>query len=140
LIHSSCLTRSFWLREACPIISCFINPSFSIVLRCCLSFHELYSLSRSDHVANNNFHVWRIKLSFHQVFVYPQRTPNEWVMPILLQCCNLSKDFRLRSTQCFRHISLYWSSNSSTSEVLESTLGGASDFQLSPSSTYLIRC
>jgi hypothetical protein len=38
-----------------------------------------------------------MKLSFHQVFVDPRWTTNEWVTPVLLQRCNLSKDFRLRS-------------------------------------------
>jgi hypothetical protein len=28
-------------------------------------------LSRSDHVENNSFHAWCMKLSFHQVFIHP---------------------------------------------------------------------
>jgi hypothetical protein len=75
--------------------------------------------------------VWRMKLSFHQVFIHPQRIPIEWVMPVLLQRCNLSKaDFRLRIAQCFCHISFYWSSNLSILDALELALDGASDFQL----------
>jgi hypothetical protein len=61
-------------------------------------------------------------------------------MPVLLQRCNLSKaDFRSRGAQCFCHISLYGSSNSSILEALELVLNEASDFQLLPSSTYLIK-
>jgi hypothetical protein len=70
-----------------------------------------------------------MKLSFHQVFIHPQRTPIEWVMSVLLRRCNLSKgDFRLHIAQCFFHISLYGSSNSSNLDVLEPELDEASDF------------
>jgi hypothetical protein len=110
---------------------CIIIITFSIALYCCLFFHKFSSLSRSDHVENNSFHVWCMKLSFHQVFIHPQRTPIDWVMPVLLRRCNLSKaDFRLHIAQSFCHISLYGSSNSSISNVLEPELDGASDFQL----------
>jgi hypothetical protein len=72
-----------------------------------------------------------MKLSFHQVFIHPQQTPIEWVMPVLLRRCNLSKaDFRLHIAQCFCHISLYGSSNSSIFDALEPALDGASYFQL----------
>jgi hypothetical protein len=72
-----------------------------------------------------------MKLSFHQVFIHPQRTPIEWVMLVLLRRCNLSKaDSRLHIAQCFCHISLYGSPNSSILDALEPALNGASDFQL----------
>jgi hypothetical protein len=105
--------------------------TFSITLYRCLFFPKFSSLSSSDHVENNSFHAWRMKLSFHQGFIHPQRTLIEWVMPVLLRHCNLSKaDFRLHIAQYFCHISLYRSSNSSILDALESALDGASDFQL----------
>jgi hypothetical protein len=105
--------------------------TFSIALYRCLFFHKFSYLSRSDHVENNSFHAWRMKLSFHQVFIHSQRAPIEWVMPVLLRLCNLSKaDFRLHIAQCFCHISLYGSSNSLILDALEPELDGASDFQL----------
>jgi hypothetical protein len=116
LIHSPCLTRSLMLDERLAQSSpCIIIITFSITLYHCLFFHKFSSLSRSDHVENNSFHAWSMKLSFHQVFIQPQRTPIEWVMPVLLRRYNLSKaDFRPRIVQCFCHISLYRSSNSSS--------------------------
>jgi hypothetical protein len=55
-------------------------------------------------------------------------------MPVLLRRCNLSKaDFRLHVAQCFCHISLYRSSNSSILDALEPELDGASDFYFSSS-------
>jgi hypothetical protein len=131
LIHSPFLTRSLMLDEKLAQSSHCIIITFSIALYRCLFFHKFSSLSRSDHVENNSFHAWRLKLSFHQVFIHPQRTPIEWVMPVLLRHCNLSKaDFRLHIAQYFYHISLYGSSNSSILDVVEPTLDGASDFQL----------
>jgi hypothetical protein len=132
LIHSPCLTRSLMLDERLAQLSpCIIIITLSITLYRCLFFHELSSLSRSDHVKNNSFHAWFMKLSFHQVFIHPQRTLIEWVMPDLLQLSNLSKaDFRLHIAQCFCHISLYGSSKSSILDELEPALDGASDFQL----------
>jgi hypothetical protein len=132
LIHYPCLTRSLMLDERLAQSSpCIIIITFSFTLYRCLFFHKFSSQSRSDHVKNNSFHAWCMKLSFHQVFIHPQRTPIEWVMPILLGRSNLSKaDFRLHITQCFCHMSLYGSSNSSILDALELSLDGASDFQL----------
>jgi hypothetical protein len=108
LIHSPCLTRSLIIDERLAQLSpCITIITFSITLYRWLFFHKFSSLSRSDHVENNSFHVWRMKLSFHQVFIHPQRTPIEWVMPVLLWRCNLSKaDYRLHIAQCFCHIFL----------------------------------
>jgi hypothetical protein len=114
--------------------------TFCIALYRCLFFHKFSSPSRSDHVENNSFHAWHMKLSFHQVFIHPQRTPIEWVMLVLLRRCNLSKaDFRLHIAQCFCQIFLYGSSNSSILDALEPTLDGASDFQLFLTWTCLTR-
>jgi hypothetical protein len=126
------MTRSLMLDEKLAQSSpCIIIITFSIALYRCLFFHKFSSLSRSDHVENNSFHVSCMKLSFHQVFIHPQRTPIEWVMPVLFRRCDLFKaDFRLHIAQCFCHISLYGSSNSSILYVLEPALDGASDFQL----------
>jgi hypothetical protein len=130
LIHSPCLTRSLMLDARLAQSSpCIIT--FSLALYRCLFFHKFSSLSRSDHVENNSLHVWHMKFSLHHVFIHPQRTPIKWVMPVLLRCCNLSKaDFRLHIAQCFCHISLYGSSNSSILYVLELALYGSSNFQL----------
>jgi hypothetical protein len=132
LIHSPCLTRSPMLDEKLAQSShCIIIITFSIALYRCLFFHKFSSLSRSDHVEINSFHAWCMKLYFHQVFIHPQWTPIEWVMPVLLQRCNLSKaDFRLHIAQYFCDISLYGSSNSSILDALEPALDGSSDFQL----------
>jgi hypothetical protein len=125
------LTWSLMLDERLAQSSLCIIITFSIALYRCLFFHKFSYLSRSDHVENNRFHVWCMKLSFHHVFIHPWRTPIEWVMPVLLRRCNLSKaDFRLHIAQCFCHISLYGSSNSSILDALELTLYGAYDFQL----------
>jgi hypothetical protein len=123
------ITYARW--EACPIVSSHYHITFSIALYRCLLFHKFSSLSRSDHVENNSFHAWRMKFSFHQVFIHPQRTPIEWVMSVLLRRCNMSKaDYRLHIPQCFCHISLYGSSNSLILDALELALDEASKFQL----------
>jgi hypothetical protein len=103
--------------------------TFSITLYRCLFFHKFSSPSRSDHVENNNFHAWRMKLSFHQVFMptdsdrvsYARYTP-------ALQ--SVQNDFRLHVAQCFCNTSLYGSSNSSILDELEPALDRVSDFQL----------
>jgi hypothetical protein len=132
LIHSPCLKWSLMLDERLAQSSPhIIIITFSIALYRCLFFHKFSSLSRSDHVENNSFHAWRMKFSFHQVFIHPQRTPIEWVMSILLRRCNMSKaDYRLHIAQCFCHISLYGSSNSLILDAFESELDEASNFQL----------
>jgi hypothetical protein len=131
LIHSPCLTRSLMLDGRLVQSSHCIIITFSIALYRCLFFHKFSSLNRSDHVENNSFHVWSMKLSFHQVFIHPQRTPIECVMSVLLRRSNLSKaDFRLHIAQCFCHISLYGSSNSLILDALELALDVASDFRL----------
>jgi hypothetical protein len=141
LIHSPCLTRSLMLDERLAQSSHCIIITFSIALYRCLFFHKFSSLSRSDHVENSSLYAWRMKLSFHQVFIHAQRTPIEWVMPVLLRRCNLSKsDFRLRIAQCFCHISLYGSSNSSILDALEPSLDRASDFQFFLHWTCLTKC
>jgi hypothetical protein len=72
LIHSRCLTRSLMLDDRLAQSShCIIIITFSITLYRFLFFHKFSSLSRSDHVENNSFHVWHMKLSFHQVFIHP---------------------------------------------------------------------
>jgi hypothetical protein len=56
------------LAQSSPHI---IIITFSIALYRCLFFYKFFSLSRSDHVENNSFHAWCMKLSFHQVFIHP---------------------------------------------------------------------
>jgi hypothetical protein len=76
LIHSPCLTRSLILDERLAQSSHCIIITFSIVLYRCLFFHKFSSLSRSDHVENNNFHAWHMKFSFHQSIYSPPTDSN----------------------------------------------------------------
>jgi hypothetical protein len=108
--------------------------TFSIALYRCLFFHNFFSLSRSDHVENNSFHAWCMKLSFHQVFIHPQRTPIEWVMSVLLRRRNLSKLI----SDC-TSLNVFTISNSSILDALEPALHKASDFQFFLPWTYLTR-
>jgi hypothetical protein len=71
LVHSPFLTRSLMLDEMLAQSSPCIIITFSIALYRCLSFHKFSSLSKSDHVENNSFNVWHMKLSFHLVFFHP---------------------------------------------------------------------
>jgi hypothetical protein len=72
-----------------------------------------------------------VKLSFQWAIICMKRVPNKIVVPILLRRCNLSNaDLRLRSTQCFCHISLYGSSKLMILDVLERRFEGASEYQL----------
>jgi hypothetical protein len=58
-----------------------------------------------------------------------KRVPNKRVVPILLWRCNLSMaDFRLRSAQCFCHISLYGCSKLMILDALEIRIEGASEY------------
>jgi hypothetical protein len=70
-----------------------------------------------------------MKLSFQWAIICMKRVPNKIVVPILLRRCNLSNaDFRLRSTHCFCHISLYGSSKLMILDVLERRFEGASEY------------
>jgi hypothetical protein len=132
------ITYARW--EACPIVSLHHHYHLLCHTLSLPLLSQIFSVSRSDHVENNSFHAWCMKLSFHQVFIHPQWTPIEWVMPVLLRRWNLSKaDFRLHVPQCFCNIFLYGSSNSSILDALEPELDGASDFQLFLPWTCLIR-
>jgi hypothetical protein len=77
----------------------------------CLIFHSFYLTSRTEHVLKHASKLKFMKLSFQRAIIHMKRVPNKRVVPILLRRCNLSKaDFRLSSSQCFCHISLYRSS------------------------------
>jgi hypothetical protein len=105
--------------------------TFSITLYRCLFFRKFSSLSRSDHVENNSFHAWCMKLSFHQVFIHPNGLRSSELCPFYSGaaiCPKLIPD--CTSLNVFYHISLYGSSNSSILDALEPALDGASDFQL----------
>jgi hypothetical protein len=70
-----------------------------------------------------------MKLSFQQAITHMKQVPNKRVVPILLWQCNLSKaDFRLRSAQCFCHISLYGSSKLMILDVLERRFEGSCEY------------
>jgi hypothetical protein len=117
------------LAQWSPCIIIIIT--FTIALYRCLFFHKFSSLSRSDHVENNSFHAWRMKLSFHQVFIHPNELRSSELCPFYSGaaiCPKLISD--CTSLQCFCHISLYGSSNSSILDALELELDGASDFHL----------
>jgi hypothetical protein len=112
LIHSPCLTRSLMLDERLAQSShCIIIITFSITLYLCLFFHKFSSLPRSDHVENNSFHTWCIKLSFHQVFIHPNRLRSS-------ELCLFYSDAAI----CPKLIL--------DLDALEPALDGASDFQL----------
>jgi hypothetical protein len=69
-----------------------------------------------------------MKLSFKRAIIRMKRVPNKRFVPILLWRCNLSKaDFKLRSAQCFCHISLYESSKLMILDALERWFEGASE-------------
>jgi hypothetical protein len=100
LIHSPCLTRSLMLDERLAQSSHCIIITFSIALYHCLLFHKFSSLSRSDHVANNSFHVWHMKLSFHQAIIHPNGLRSSELCPfysgaaicpkLILDCTSLN--------------------------------------------------
>jgi hypothetical protein len=70
-----------------------------------------------------------MKLSFQRAIIHMKWVSNKRVMLISLQRCNLSKaDFRLRSAQCFYHISLYGSSKLMILDALERRFEGASEY------------
>jgi hypothetical protein len=72
-----------------------------------LIFHKFYFTSITEHILKHHSKLKFMKLSFQRDIIRMKRVPNKRVVPILLRRCNLSNaDFRLRSTQCFCHISL----------------------------------
>jgi hypothetical protein len=131
LIHSPCLTRSLMLDERLAQSShCIIIITFSITLYHYLFFHKFSSLSRSDHVENNNFHVWRMKLSFHQVFIHPNGLWSSELCPFYSGAAICPSWFQTACPSMFLSYFLVRSSNSSILDALEPALDGASDFQL----------
>jgi hypothetical protein len=107
----------------------------------CLIFHRFSFTSRTEYVHKHPSKLNSIKLSFQQAIIRMNRVPNKRVVPILLRRCNLSKaDFRLRSAQCFCHISLYGSSKLMILDALEIRFKGASEYELFFHCTYLIMC
>jgi hypothetical protein len=70
-----------------------------------------------------------MKLSFQRAIIRMKWVPNKRVVPILILRCNLSKaDFRMRSAQCFYHISLYGSSKLMILVALERRFEGAFEY------------
>jgi hypothetical protein len=81
------------------------------------------------------------KLCFQRAIVRMKWVPNKRVVPILLQRCNLSKaDFKLRSAQCFCHISLYRSSKLLILDALEKRFEGDSEYLIFFHCTSLNKC
>jgi hypothetical protein len=96
---------------------------------CCLIFHSFYLTSRTEHILKHPSKLKFMKLYFQRDIVHMKRVPNKRVVPILLRRCNLSKaDFRLRSAQCFCHISLYGSSKLMIPDALERRFEGDSEY------------
>jgi hypothetical protein len=111
LIHSPCLTRSLMLDERLAQSSYCIIINFSITLYLCLFFHKFSSPSRLDHVENNSFHAWRMKLSFHQVFIHPNGLrPSELcpfysgaaICPKLISDCTSLNIFAISPCTCLQ--------------------------------------
>jgi hypothetical protein len=139
LIHSPCLTPSLMLDERLAQSSpCFIVITFPIALYHCLFFYKFSSLPRSDHVDNNSFHAWCMKLSFHKYLFTHDGLRSSELCPFYSGAV-ICPDFRLHITQCFCHIPLHGSSNSSILDALEPALDGASDFQFFIPRTCLTR-
>jgi hypothetical protein len=93
----------------------------------CLIFHSFSFTYRTEHVLKHPSKLKFMKLSFQRAIIRMKRVPNKRVVAILLRRCNLSKaDFRPRSAQCFRHISLYGSRKLIILDALERIFEGAS--------------
>jgi hypothetical protein len=96
---------------------------------CCLIFHIFYLTSGTEYVPKHPSKSRFMKLSFQRVITRMKRVPKKRVVHILLRQCNLSRaDFRLRSAQCFCHISLYGSSKLMILDVLEIRFEIASEY------------
>jgi hypothetical protein len=96
---------------------------------CCLIFHSFSLTYRTEHILKHPSKLKFIKLSFQRAIVRMKRVPNKRVVPILLRRCDMSKaDFRLRSAQCFCHISLYGSSILMILDALERRFEGSSEY------------
>ena len=95
----------------------------------CLIFHRFSFTSRTEYVLKHPSKLKFMKLSFQRAIIRMKRVPKKRVVPILLWRCSLSKaDFRLRSAQCFCHISLYGSSKLMILDALERGFEGASEY------------
>jgi hypothetical protein len=107
-----------------------ISSSPTSILSLSLPDHHSFPFTyRIEHVLKHPSKLTFMKLSFQWAIICMKRVPNKRVMLILLRRCNLSKaDFRLRSAQCFCHISLYRSSKLMILDVLERRFEGASEY------------
>jgi hypothetical protein len=90
---------------------------------------SLHHPSRTEHALKHPSKLKFMKLHSERDIIRMKRVPNKRVILILLRRCNLSKtDFRLRSTQCFCHISLYGSSKLMILDALEKRFEGAFEY------------
>jgi hypothetical protein len=109
--------------------SSYCHHDSNAVLCRCLIFHSFSFSSRTEHLLKHPSKLKCMKLSFQRAIIRMKRVPNKRVVPILLRWCNLSKaDFRLRSAQCFCHISLYRSSKLMILDALERSFEVASEY------------
>jgi hypothetical protein len=108
---------------------------------CCLISHSFSLTGRTEHVLKHPSKLKFMKLSFQWAIVRMKRVSNKRVVPILLRWCNLSKaDFRLRSAQCFCHISLYGSSKLMILDAFERIFEGSSEYYFFLHCTSLNMC
>jgi hypothetical protein len=112
-----------------PILHHIVITNFHPVLVAASSSTVFSLTSRTEHVLKHPSKLNFMKLYFQRAIVRMKQVPNKRVVPILLRRCNLSNaDFRLRSTQCFCHISLYRSSKLMILDALERRFEEASEY------------
>jgi hypothetical protein len=125
-------TITYARREACPIV--FLHHHHHLLHRT-LSLHilsQISSLSRSDHVENNSFHTWHMKLSFHQVFIHPNGLRSSELCPfysgaticpkVISNCTSLNVFTISPCTGLQIHRSFFLTTNSSILDALEPAL------------------
>jgi hypothetical protein len=108
-----------------------VITTFSIALYRCLFFHK-FSSSVQIRPCRKQYLPCVVHEIVFPSSIYSPPTDSDRVSyarstPALQ---SVQADFRLHIAQCFCHISLYGSSNSSILDAFEPTLDGASDFQL----------
>jgi hypothetical protein len=133
-------TITYARREACPIV--FLHHHHHLLHRT-LSLHilsQISSLSRSDHVENNSFHTWHMKLSFHQVFIHPNGLRSSELCPfysgaticpkVISNCTSLNVFTISPCTGLQIHRSFFFDNQFIDLGCVGTGTDGASDFQL----------
>jgi hypothetical protein len=96
---------------------------------------------RTEYALNHHSIAKFLKLSFQQVVIHPDRTPNKRVTPFLLCWCKLSQaNFRMCDAQRFGCNFLHRSSKMLILDALESRLNGELEYPIFPFCTSLNMC